>query len=324
MCCRLQLDKRELRKRGGGLFGADEFTGSIGVVTINMPRIGYLSSSKEDFFSQLDHFMKIGRDSLEIKRKIITKLMDQGLFPYTLRYLRHWDNHFSTIGLIGMNEAVQNFMGKDMRHPEAREFAMEVLRYMRERLMSFQEETGHLYNLEATPGEGTSYRLAKIDRKKFPRMVIPGGENPYFTNSTQLPVNATDDLFEALEMQKDIQKMYTGGTVFHSFIGEAISDIETCKKLVKKIASNYRIPYFTITPTFSVCLSHGYLKGEQFSCPNCGEEAEVYTRIVGYYRPVQNWNHGKKSEYKERKLFKVEPKNNVHVHKEVCEVSLQV
>lgn len=303
MCCRLQLDKRELRKRGGGLFGADEFTGSIGVVTINMPRIGYLSNTKEDYFSQLDHYMTVARDSLEIKRKIITKLMDQGLFPYTQRYLRHWNNHFSTIGLIGMNESALNFMGKDLSEPEAREFAIEVLQHMREKLISFQEETGHLYNLEATPGEGTSYRLAKSDRKKFSRMIIPGGDDPYFTNSTQLPVNMTDDIFSALDMQNDIQKMYTGGTVFHGLIGESIDDVKTCKKLVRKIAEKYEIPYFTITPTFSVCQLHGYLKGEQPSCPNCGEETEVYTRIVGYYRPVKNWNLGKKSEYGDRKTF---------------------
>jgi ribonucleoside-triphosphate reductase len=300
MCCRLQLDKRELRNRGGGLFGSDEFTGSIGVVTINLPRIGYLSTTKENYFRQIDHFMDIARDSLEIKRKVITKLMDQGLFPYTQRYLRHWNNHFSTIGLIGMNESIMNFMDKNLTHDDARTFAKEVLNYMRERLTKYQLETGHLYNLEATPGEGTSYRLAKIDRVKFSRMSIPGGENPYYTNSSQLPVNATDDIFEALEMQNDIQKLYTGGTVFHAFLGEAIEDSETCKKLVQKIASNYEIPYFTLSPTYSVCQSHGYIKGRHFSCPNCGEETEVYSRIVGYYRPVQNWNPGKKSEYSER------------------------
>ena len=303
MCCRLQLDKRELRNRGGGLFGSDEFTGSIGVVTINLPRIGYLSSTKDDYFRQLDHFMDVARDSLEIKRKVITKLMDQGLFPYTQRYLRHWNNHFSTIGLIGMNESALNFMGKDLTTPEAREFAMEVLTYMRNRLVKYQEDTGHLYNLEATPGEGTSYRLAKIDRVKFSRMLIPGGDNPFFTNSTQLPVNATDDVFDALDMQNDIQKLYTGGTVFHAFIGESIDDPAMVRKLVQKIASNYELPYFTITPTFSICNNHGYLKGKQFSCPNCSEETEVYSRIVGYYRPVQNWNNGKKSEFKLRKLF---------------------
>jgi ribonucleoside-triphosphate reductase len=305
MCCRLQLDKRELRMRGGGLFGADEFTGSIGVVTLNLPRIGYLSSTKEDYFSQLEHYMCLARDSLEIKRKVISRLMEQGLFPYTQRYLRHWNNHFSTIGLIGMNESVTNFMGKDMTSAEARDFAREVLHYMRQRLVKFQEETGYLYNLEATPGEGTSYRLAKIDRKKFSTMKIPGGDNPFYTNSTQLPVDSTDDIFEALDMQNSIQKLYTGGTVFHGFIGESIDDPETVKELVRTIASRYEVPYFTITPTFSVCRKHGYLKGKQFSCPKCGEQTEVYSRIVGYYRPVQNWNLGKKSEFNVRKTYTV-------------------
>lgn len=303
MCCRLQLDKRELRNRGGGLFGSDEFTGSIGVVTINLPRIGYLSTNKEEYFRQLDHFMDIARDSLEIKRNVISKLMDQGLFPYTQRYLRHWNNHFSTIGLIGMNESTQNFMGKSLVDSQAREFAKEVLLYMRQRLLKYQEETGHLYNLEATPGEGTSYRLAKIDKEKFSHMIISGENNPFYTNSTQLPVNATDDLFEALDLQNDIQKLYTGGTVFHAFIGESIDDVEVCKKLVRKIAENYEIPYFTISPTFSICSNHGYIKGEHFSCPNCSEETEVYSRIVGYYRPVQNWNNGKKSEFGFRKTY---------------------
>ena len=303
MCCRLQLDKRELRNRGGGLFGSDEFTGSIGVVTINLPRIGYLSTNKEEYFRQLDHFMDVARDSLEIKRNVISKLMDQGLFPYTQRYLRHWNNHFSTIGLIGMNESTQNFMGKSLIDPQAREFAKEVLLYMRQRLLKYQEETGHLYNLEATPGEGTSYRLAKMDKERFSRMIIPGENNPFYNNSTQLPVNATDDLFEALDLQNDIQKLYTGGTVFHAFIGESIDDVEVCKKLVRKIAENYEIPYFTISPTFSICSNHGYIKGEHFSCPNCSEETEVYSRIVGYYRPVQNWNNGKKSEFSVRKTY---------------------
>jgi len=250
--------------------------------------------------------MDVARDSLEIKREVITKLMDQGLFPYTQRYLRHWNNHFSTIGLIGMNESTQNFFrdpGKDLTDPEARSFAMEVLQHMRRRLIMYQEETGHLYNLEATPGESTSYRLAKIDRKRSPDMIIPGGDNPFFTNSTQLPVDATTDLFEALDLQNDLQSQYTGGTVFHAHIGESIDDVEACKKLVKSIAYNYRIPYFTISPTFSVCKSHGYLKGQHFSCPNCSEETEVYARIVGYYRPVQNWNQGKKSEFSQRTVF---------------------
>ena len=303
MCCRLQLNKKELRMRGGGLFGADEFTGSIGVVTLNLPRIGYLSSTKDDYFSQLEHYMCIARDSLEIKRRVISRLMDQGLFPYTQRYLHHWNNHFSTIGLIGMNESVVNYMGKDLTDPGAREFTKEVLHYMRQRLVNFQEETGHLFNLEATPGEGTSYRLAKIDRNKFSTIIIPGGDNPFYTNSTQLPVDFTDDIFGALDLQNDIQKLYTGGTVFHGFLGESIDDRDTVKDLVKTIAYKYEVPYFTITPTFSVCRNHGYLKGKVFSCPNCGEHTEVYSRIVGYYRPVQNWNLGKKSEFNIRKVY---------------------
>ncbi|MCX7727261.1 MAG: ribonucleoside triphosphate reductase, partial [Chitinispirillaceae bacterium] len=329
MCCRLQLDKRELRNRGGGLFGADEFTGSIGVVTINMPRIGYLSSSVDEYFRMLDRLMDLAKESLEIKRECISRLMDQGLFPYTKRYLRHWNNHFSTIGLIGMNESTLNFMGKDLTHPEAREFAKEVLIHMREKLVKYQTETGHLFNLEATPGEGTSYRLAKIDRQKFPRMIIPGGDTPFYTNSTQLPVDATDDIFEALDMQNDLQKLYTGGTVFHAFIGESIDDPEVCKKLVRKIAENYEIPYFTITPTFSVCQNHGYIKGEHFSCPKCEKETEVYSRIVGYYRPVQHWNAGKKAEFNQRKLFLVEREKesyrvNMHqVKKEITEFKMQ-
>jgi len=306
MCCRLLLDKRELRNRGGGLFGADEFTGSIGVVTINLPRIGYRSSSKEEYFRHLDHYMDLARDSLEVKRQVISRLMDQGLFPYTQRYLRHWNNHFSTIGLIGMNESTLNFMQKDMTHPDARQFAKEVLTHMRERLVKYQEAPGHLFIRDATPGERTSYTLAKIDHEKFPRMVIPGGDTPFYTNSTQLPVNATDDLFDALDMQDEVQKLYTGGTVFHAFIGESIDDPEVCAKLVRKIAQSYHIPYFTLSPTFSICRQHGYLKGEHFNCPRCGEETEVYSRIVGYYRPVQHWNPGKKSEFNHRKLFKVQ------------------
>jgi ribonucleoside-triphosphate reductase len=303
MCCRLQLDKRELRNRGGGLFGSDEFTGSLGVVTINLPRIGYLASSKEEFFANLNHYMDLAKESLETKRTVISRLTEEGLFPYTKRYLRHWNNHFSTIGLIGMNEAAINFMGKDLTDPDAREFAKEVLLHMRERLVKYQEETGHLYNLEATPGEGTSHRLARIDHTKFPRMVMPGGDNPYYTNSTQLPVNATDDIFSALDMQEELQRMYTGGTVFHAFIGESIDNPQTCASLVKSIAENYHIPYFTLSPTFSVCHSHGYLKGEQFTCEKCGQETEVYSRIVGYYRPVKNWNDGKRAEYSDRKEF---------------------
>ena len=303
MCCRLQLDKRELRNRGGGLFGSDEFTGSIGVVTINLARIGYLACSEEEFFTHVDRLMDLAKESLETKRGVVSALMDQGLFPYTRRYLRHWNNHFSTIGLIGMNEAAVNFMQKDLTDPQARDFALRVLEHMRNRLVSYQESTGHLFNLEATPGEGTSHRLARIDHEKFPRMQIPGGETPYFTNSTQLPVGATDDVFEALDMQHELQSRYTGGTVLHAFIGESINDTVSCAKLVRSIAENYRIPYFTISPTYSVCSSHGYLQGEKTHCPTCSEETEVYSRIVGYYRPVRNWNDGKKAEYFDRKVF---------------------
>ncbi len=303
MCCRLQLDKRELRKRGGGLFGADEFTGSIGVVTINLPRIGYLSENREDFFKRLDHQMDIARDSLETKREVCKTLLDQGLFPYTQRYLRHWDNHFSTIGLNGMNECTLNFLEKDLTDADARAFSEEVLEHMRDRMRDFQEETGNLYNLEATPGEGTSYRLAKADYDKFKGMNIPGGDTPYYTNSTQLPVGSTEDIFEALEMQDKMQTLYTGGTVFHGFIGEEIDDPKMVSELVKKVCTNFRMPYFTITPTFSVCKDHGYIKGEEFECPTCGEATEVYSRIVGYYRPVQNWNHGKKAEYYDRVTY---------------------
>lgn len=305
MCCRLQLDKRELRKRGGGLFGADEFTGSIGVVTLNLPRIGHLAKDKKDFFEMLDHMMDIARNSLEIKRDVVKKLMDQGLFPYTERYLHHWNNHFSTIGIIGMNEACLNFMQKDLLDPEARSFTEEVLEHMRDRLRDYQEDTGNLYNLEATPGEGTSYRLAKADQERFSNMTIPGGDTPYYTNSTQLAVDATDDIFDALDLQENMQVKYTGGTVFHGFIGESIDDIAVVRDLVRKISYSYKIPYFTLSPTFSVCKSHGYLRGEQFECPSCNEKTEVYTRIVGYYRPVQNWNHGKKAEYYDRKTYAV-------------------
>ncbi|MGM0462265.1 MAG: ribonucleoside triphosphate reductase [Fibrobacterota bacterium] len=315
MCCRLQLDKRELRKRGGGLFGADEFTGSIGVVTINLPRIAYLATSKDEFFRMLNHRMDIARDSLETKRVVVKRLLDQGLFPYTKRYLKHWDNHFSTIGLIGMNEAVLNFMGSELTDPGAREFAGEILDHMRERLQDYQEETGNLYNLEATPGEGTSYRLAKVDKETLDDIRIPGGEKPYYTNSSQLPVGATDNIFEALDMQDELQTKYTGGTVFHGFLGEEIRDIDTVRTLVKKITSGYRLPYFTISPTYSICDAHGYISGEKFSCPECGEETEVYSRIVGYYRPLNNWNRGKKKEYHDRITFKGKAPRQVTVEK---------
>jgi anaerobic ribonucleoside-triphosphate reductase len=272
MCCRLQLDKRELRKRGGGLFGADEFTGSIGVVTINLPRIGYLSKSRLGFFKRLDHFMDLAAKSLVIKRKVINRLMENRLFPYTRRYLEHLNNHFSTIGITGMNECLLNFMGKDINTEEGKAFAVEILDYMRKRLADYQEATGDLFNLEATPAESTSYRLAKHDRKHFPDIITGGNDAPYYTNSTQLPVNFTEDIFEALDLQEELQIKYTGGTVFHAFIGEAIDDWRACRSLVKTIASHYRIPYFTITPTFSICPVHGYLSGEHFHCPLCREE----------------------------------------------------
>lgn len=272
MCCRLQLDKRELRKRGGGLFGSDEFTGSIGVVTINLPRIGYLSQTREDFYDRLNRLMDLAAQSLTIKRKVIGRLLDAGLFPYTQRYLKHLNNHFSTIGIVGMNECALNFLGVDITTPEGHRFAEEVLDHMRSRLSDYQERYGDLFNLEATPAESTSYRLALHDRKRWPNIVTSGDREPYYTNSTQLPVGYTHDIFDALDHQDSLQTRYTGGTVFHGFLGEAIGDWRTCRDLVRTIASNYRLPYFTITPTFSVCPVHGYLKGEHFSCPLCREE----------------------------------------------------
>lgn len=313
MCCRLRLDNRELRKRGGGLFGANPLTGSIGVVTINLPRIGYLSKSEEEFFERLSELMDIARTSLEIKRKVLERMTRDGLYPYARFYLRdvyarfgaYWQNHFNTIGLVGMNEALRNFMGCGIDAPEGRDFALKVLDFMREKLTEYQEETGELYNLEATPAEGASYRLAKKDRELFGDRIITCGEDePYYTNSTQLPVNFTDDVFEALDHQEELQCKYTGGTVFHMFLGEKI-DKATCKALVRKIAENYRIPYYTLTPTFSVCEDHGYIAGEHFECPYCGKECEVYSRIVGYYRPVQCWNNGKKAEFADRKEYRI-------------------
>ena len=272
MCCRLQLDKRELRKRGGGLFGSDEFTGSIGVVTINLPRIGYLAAHESDFFARLDRLMDLAAESLTIKRKVINRLLDAGLFPYTSRYLQHLNNHFSTIGLVGMNECLKNFMGVDMLDPSGREFALRVLKHMRERLADYQEKTGDLFNLEATPAESTSYRLAKHDKAAYPDIVTSGDNDPFYTNSSQLPVDFTDDIFEALDLQDELQTQYTGGTVFHGFLGEAIEEWHTCAKLVKSIATTYRLPYFTLSPTFSICPVHGYLAGEHFACPICAEE----------------------------------------------------
>jgi ribonucleoside-triphosphate reductase len=280
MCCRLQLDKRELRKRGGGLFGSDELTGSIGVVTINLPRIGYLAKNKDDFFCRLENLMNLARESLKIKRKVVTKLLETGLFPYTKRYLRTLDNHFNTIGLVGMNECILNFLGPQntISGEEGREFALSVLDFMRRKLQDFQEETGELYNLEATPAESTSYRLAKHDKQRYPNIICSGTTEPYYTNSTQLPVMETEDIFDALDLQETLQTAYTGGTVFHTFVGEAIEDWRVCRDLVKTIAYNYRIPYFTISPTFSVCPVHGYLTGEHFFCPKCKEEEEERLR----------------------------------------------
>ncbi len=308
MCCRLRLDLRELRKKSGGFFGSGESTGSIGVVTINMPRLAYLAADEADFYKRLDHMMDIAARSLKIKRTIITKLLDEGLYPYTKRYLGTFTNHFSTIGLVGMNEAGLNarWLRKDMTHPETQKFSQDVLNHMRERLSDYQEMYGDLYNLEATPAESTSYRLAKHDRKHYPDIIAASeGETPYYTNSSHLPVCYTDDIFTALDIQDELQTLYTSGTVFHAFIGEKLPDWKAAASIVRKIAENYRLPYYSISPTYSVCKDHGYLSGEQFTCPKCGKEAEVYSRITGYYRPVKNWNDGKSQEYKERKLYDI-------------------
>jgi ribonucleoside-triphosphate reductase len=293
MCCRLQLDKRELRKRGGGLFGSDEFTGSVGVVTINLPRIGYLAVDKKDFFRRLTTLMDRAAESLSIKRKVITNLMETGLFPYTRRYLKHLNNHFSTIGICGMNECLLNFLHKDISDPESREMALEILSFMRRRLADYQEATGDLFNLEATPAESTSYRLAKHDKERYPDIITSGLSEPYYTNSSQLPVDYTRDIFNALDHQDELQVQYTGGTVFHAFLGEAVDDWRACRNLVKAIASSYRLPYFTISPTFSVCPIHGYLPGEQFFCPKCREQEEKallqrLQRLEAERREVEN------------------------------------
>ena len=310
MCCRLRLDLRELRKKTGGYFGSGESTGSIGVVTINMPRIAYLSENEEDFYKRLDKIMDISARSLKIKRTVITKLLNEGLYPYTKRYLASLDNHFSTIGLVGMNEAGLNakWIKKDMTTKECQEFTKNVLNHMRERLSDYQEQYGDLYNLEATPAESTSYRLAKHDVEQFGDIITASeaGGAPYYTNSSHLPVSYTDDIFTALDIQDELQTLYTSGTVFHAFLGEKLPDWEAAAKLVRKIAENYRLPYYTMSPTYSVCKNHGYLNGEQFTCPECGEAAEVYSRITGYYRPVQNWNAGKTQEYKERLEYNIE------------------
>ena len=307
MCCRLRLDLRELRKKTGGYFGSGESTGSVGVVTINIPRIAYLASDEADFYRRLDRLMDISARSLKVKRTVITRLLDEGLYPYTKRYLGSFENHFSTIGLVGMNEAGLNarWIRKDMTHEKTQQFTRDVLNHMRERLSDYQEEYGDLYNLEATPAESTAYRLAKHDVEQFPDMITaaePGG-TPYYTNSSHLPVGYTEDLFTALDVQDELQTLYTSGTVFHAFLGERLSGWQTAAALVRKIAENYRLPYYTLSPTYSICRDHGYLSGEQYECPICGQKTEVYSRITGYYRPVQNWNDGKAQEFKQRKTY---------------------
>lgn len=310
MCCRLRLDLRELRKKSGGFFGSGESTGSVGVVTINMPRIAYLSSSKEEFYKRLDKMMDISARSLSTKRTIITKLLNEGLYPYTKRYLGSFENHFSTIGLLGMNEACLNakWIGEDLTHDKAQSFTKDVLNHMRERLSDYQELYGDLYNLEATPAESTSYRLAKHDLEQFPDIITASDDTsrPYYTNSSHLPVGYTEDIFEALDIQDELQTLYTSGTVFHAFLGEKLPDWKSAATLVRKIAENYKLPYYTLSPTYSVCKDHGYISGEQYTCPICGGKTEVYSRITGYYRPVQNWNEGKTQEFKERKVYNIE------------------
>ena len=307
MCCRLRLDLRELRKKSGGFFGSGESTGSVGVVTINLPRIAFLSETEEEFYKRLDKMMDISARSLKIKRTIITKLLNEGLYPYTKRYLGTFANHFSTIGLVGMNEVGLNakWLKANMIDEKTRQFAKDVLNHMRERLSDYQEEYGDLYNLEATPAESTSYRLAKHDVKRYPGIITASDGTPYYTNSSHLPVGYTEDVFEALDMQDELHTLYTSGTVFHAFLGEKLPDWKTAAELVRKISENYRLPYYSISPTYSVCKNHGYIAGEHFTCPECGENAEVYSRITGYYRPVQNWNDGKSQEYKERKVYNI-------------------
>lgn len=309
MCCRLRLDLRELRKKSGGYFGSGESTGSIGVVTINMPHIAYLSKNKDEFYERLDHIMDISARSLKVKRNVVSSLLEAGLYPYTKRYLGTFNNHFSTIGLVGMNEACLNasWIKKDLTHEESQNFTVEVLNHMRERLSDYQEKYGDLYNLEATPAESTSYRLAKHDKENYPD-IITANENgtPYYTNSSHLPVGYTDDLFTALDIEDPFQVLYTSGTVFHAFLGERLSDWQNAALLVKKISDNYKLPYYTISPTYSVCPNDGYISGEVWKCPKCGCDTEVYSRITGYYRPVKNWNAGKTQEFKDRKTYSVE------------------
>ena len=308
MCCRLRLDLRELRKKSGGFFGSGESTGSVGVVTLNMPRLAFTSKDKAEFYEKLDHLMDVAARSLHTKRKVISRLLDEGLYPYTKRYLGSFDNHFSTIGLVGMNEAClnANWIKRDLSDPAAQEFTKEVLNHMRDRLSDYQEMyKGELFNLEATPAESTTYRFAKYDAKNYPGIITaaePGG-TPYYTNSSHLPVGYTDDIFSALDIQDELQTLYTSGTVFHAFLGEKLPSWESAAELVKKIADNYKLPYYTLSPTYSVCSEHGYIAGEHYTCPICGKKSEVYSRITGYYRPVQNWNDGKTQEFKERKVY---------------------
>ena len=309
MCCRLRLDLRELRKKTGGYFGSGESTGSVGVVTINMPRIAYLAKNEEDFYHRLDYMMDLSARSLHMKRQVISKLLDEGLYPYTKRYLGNFDSHFSTIGLVGMNEAGLNaqWIQADMTDERTQNFTKDVLNHMRERLSDYQELYGDLYNLEATPAESTAYRLAKHDKKRWPDIITAGkeGDTPYYTNSSHLPVDFSSDIFDALDIQDDLQTLYTSGTVFHAFLGEKLPDWKSAAMLVKTIAENYKLPYYTLSPTYSVCKEHGYIAGEHFTCPHCGKKAEVYSRITGYYRPVQNWNDGKTQEYKNRTVYDV-------------------
>lgn len=320
MCCRLRLDTRELNKRGGGLFGANPLTGSIGVVTLNLAAIGYQATSEADFFERLDALMEIAKTSLEIKRKVLEKLTEKGLYPYTRYYLRqvrerlgcYWSNHFSTIGIIGGNEACLNFLGEDIGSEAGRAFALRILDHMRLRLQAFQQQTDNFYNLEATPAEGTGYRLAQLDGKRFSDMRCalsdhgPDGEVPLYTNSTQLPVNYSEDVFQELDLQDELQTRYTGGTVVHAFLGEAVPDPQAVKSFVRTVCENYRLPYFTLSPSFSICTNHGYLNGETPTCPNCGEETEIYSRVVGYMRPVGQWNKGKRAEFEQRKCFRLD------------------
>ena len=317
MCCRLRIDNRELRKRGGGLFGANPLTGSIGVVTLNLPRIGYLAKDEDEFFERLEKLMETAKESLEIKRKGLENFTENSLYPYSRRYLRHvkegfgkyWKNHFSTIGLIGMNEAVLNLLGCSVASAEGKDFAVKVLSFMREKLADFQEETGNIYNLEATPAEGTSYRLARIDKVKYPDIIVANekhlanGAKPFYTNSSQLPVDHDGDLFEALEHQESLQTLYTGGTVFHIYLGERLHSWESAAELIRKVSWSSRLPYFTLTPTFSICSTHGYTSGEHKQCPVCGAQCEVYSRVVGYLRPVDQWNDGKQAEFAIRRTF---------------------